>query len=223
MLFVAAGTPLGAWGGLEGAGTVLSPRVNLRTGPALKYPAVAMLGKGQRVNVIGRATGWYRVTAHETGWVAEDYLRLELDGHLPADARAARVSTLAQDLLGRPYAYGRAGPDSFDCSGFTFYVYSQVGIGLPRTAQAQIQTGVRLKRAELEPGDLVFFCTNGRGVSHVGIYLYGGEFIHASSGCGRVTTSTMNQGYYCRNFAGAARVIGDENDRRRGFQWKVAK
>lgn len=208
---LAAALPLGAWDGPAWSATVLGERVNLRAGPAIKYPVVSKLPGGRSVTVIGRSAGWYRVAADATGWVSEDFLRLDLGGGVDGHPRAAAAAQQALELLGHPYAYGRAGPESFDCSGLTTYVFGRIGVKLPRSSAGQMRAGLPVRRQDLTLGDLVFFRTNGRDVSHVGIYLYGGEFIHASSARGRVTTSTMSQGYYERYYAGAARVIQERS------------
>ncbi len=195
-----------------GPAMVIGENVRLRMGPAVSRPVLTMLALGQTVQVTDRAAGWYRIETapNDRGWVAEDYLRVSLDGRVLPESRAGRLLAAAQSLLGRPYAYGRAGPDSFDCSGLTSYLFRRLGLSLPREAGSQMAAGTRVAREQLRPGDLVFFSTDGRGtVSHVGIYLFGGEFIHASSGRGRVTTSTMSQGYYGRRFVGAARVLSE--------------
>lgn len=191
------------------AAVIIGHHVCLRAGPGRNCPSRAVLASGLMVRVIGRTAGWYLVTAGKTGWVAEDYLRLSLEGRIEAGSRAALALSLAQSLLGCGYAYGRAGPTRFDCSGLTCYLFRQLGLSLPREAALQMRAGKPVPRSNLCPGDLVFFATGrGGGVSHVGIYLFDGDFIHASSGRGRVTTSTMASGYYARNFVAAARVLG---------------
>ena len=85
------------------------------------------------------------------------------------------VVGIAMQYLGTPYRWGGASPGGFDCSGFVLFVYSQVGVSLPHYAALQYSYGVPVYRDELEPGDLVFF----DGLGHVGIYIGGGEFIHA--------------------------------------------
>jgi cell wall-associated NlpC family hydrolase len=79
-------------------------------------------------------------------------------------------------LSGRPYRWAASGPGSFDCSGFTMFVYAQVGVSLPHSSRAQISSGQRVSRASMQPGDLVFF---GRPIHHVGIYVGDGMFIHS--------------------------------------------
>ncbi len=88
------------------------------------------------------------------------------------------VVGIALSQLGKPYRWGSDGPNSFDCSGLVAYSYAQVGIYLPHSSSAQYSMGEHVSRDELLPGDLVFF-SRGRGISHVGIYVGDGNFIHA--------------------------------------------
>ncbi|CAA6817459.1 MAG: Invasion associated protein p60 [uncultured Sulfurovum sp.] len=108
------------------------------------------------------------------------------------------ILEIARGHLGKPYVYGKTGPDSFDCSGFVYGVHQQVGIILPRTSynQSRIQ-GAKVSRKDLQKGDLVFFDTSLKGkVNHSGIYLGDGNFIHASSGKAySVTISSLNAWY----------------------------
>ncbi|MHB8842167.1 MAG: C40 family peptidase, partial [Candidatus Aquicultor sp.] len=85
---------------------------------------------------------------------------------------------IAMNELGKPYSWGANGPGSFDCSGLTSYVYGQVGVSLPHSSRAQYGCGQHVSRDELQAGDLVFFA-HGGSISHVGIYVGGGNFIHA--------------------------------------------
>lgn len=114
------------------------------------------------------------------------------------------VAELALDYRGRPYVYGGSGPDGFDCSGFTRYLYSRVGIGLPHSSYAQWDSGRHIPRAELRPGDLVFFA----GLSHVGLYLGHGRFIHAPHTGLDVSVASLHFGWYASTYSGAVRVVG---------------
>ena len=115
---------------------------------------------------------------------------------------------LAKQYLGTPYVLGGNGPSSFDCSGFTKYIYAQFGYTLNRTATDQLQNGVSVSRSELQPGDLVFFKYNtSKPVSHVGIYIGGGEFIHASTNRYMVQIDQMNSGHYANVFVYARRIL----------------
>lgn len=92
-------------------------------------------------------------------------------------ASRSEVVRIALSKLGSPYKWAAAGPDSFDCSGFTMWCYAQVGVSLPHSSRAQVSVGQRVSRADLRPGDLVFF---GRPrIHHVGMYIGSGNFVHA--------------------------------------------
>ena len=80
-----------------------------------------------------------------------------------------------------PYVYGTAGPDTFDCSGFTYYVYAHFGYSLNRSSRDQVNNGVAVSKDQLQPGDLVFFSTNGSYPTHVGLYIGEGNIVHAST------------------------------------------
>jgi cell wall-associated NlpC family hydrolase len=101
---------------------------------------------------------------------------------------------------------GRAPSTGFDCSGFVQYVFAQaLGIDLPDNSISQSEAGVRVARAELKTGDLVFFHTRGKGVSHVGIYLDNGRFIHSPSSGKRVRVDELSDQYWARRYVGARR------------------
>ncbi|MGA8474963.1 MAG: C40 family peptidase [Candidatus Cybelea sp.] len=123
----------------------------------------------------------------------------------------ARTSRVAEALtrsalrfLGVPYVFGGTTASGFDCSGFVQHVFAMLGIDLPRTADAQYDVGHRAVGGP-HPGDLVFFDTYG-GVSHVGIYLGNGEFVHASSSRG-VMVSHLSESYWAARYVGAKRLI----------------
>jgi cell wall-associated NlpC family hydrolase len=91
-------------------------------------------------------------------------------------ATANSVIATAKQYLGVPYVWGGSTPSGFDCSGFTSYVFRSVGISLPRTSSAQQNVGTRISLSQVQPGDLVF---RGSPAYHVGIYIGGGQYIHA--------------------------------------------
>lgn len=113
---------------------------------------------------------------------------------------------IAQEM-GKPYKYGAAGPDSYDCSGLVYSIYNRLGITLPRTANAQSKVGVYVSKEDLDYGDLVFFARNGKTVNHVGIYVGNGEFVHAPQTGDVVKRTTLLSGYYQRTYYTARRVI----------------
>ncbi|WP_031083821.1 C40 family peptidase [Streptomyces sp. NRRL WC-3549] len=121
-------------------------------------------------------------------------------GAVPApNARAAQAVAFAYGALGKPYVWGATGPDSFDCSGLTQAAWRAAGVSLPRTTYSQINAGTRVSRSELAPGDLVFFYS---GISHVGMYIGGGQMIHAPRPGAPVRVAPVSD----MPFAGATRV-----------------
>ena len=120
------------------------------------------------------------------------------------------VRDVAERYLGVTYRYGGTSPEGLDCSGFVVIVFSELGIKLPRTSAQQFQYGQAVDRQNLRLGDLVFFNTSGQGVSHVGIYLEAGEFIHAASNPGKVMKSRLDERYYAQRYLGARRVMTDD-------------
>ncbi len=124
-----------------------------------------------------------------------------------AEGEAPALIKRAMNYLGSPYRRGGSSARGFDCSGFTSYIYRQYGVNLPHNSAAQSRVGKPVARHELQPGDLVFFRTSRRRISHVGIYIGNGKFIHASSSRGRVRIDSLTEGYYNKRYAGARRVV----------------
>lgn len=123
-------------------------------------------------------------------------------------AERQKVMKVARDLLGTPYRYGGTTPrKGFDCSGFTSWVFRQVGVQLPRTAAAQYQRSHRIRRAELKVGDLLFFKIDGRKISHVAIYAGDDRFIHAPSSGKKVSFGTLDNPYWIKHWVGSGRYL----------------
>jgi cell wall-associated NlpC family hydrolase len=117
-------------------------------------------------------------------------------------SRYGGVVGIAMQYLGHPYRWGGAAPGGFDCSGFAMYVYAQVGVSLPHNAAAQYGMGTPVARSDLQPGDLVFF----NGLGHMGIYIGGGQFIHAPHTGDVVKISSLSQSWYASTYVGARRI-----------------
>jgi cell wall-associated NlpC family hydrolase len=125
----------------------------------------------------------------------------------PAPEAASDIVRTAYSYRGTPYVYGGASRGGFDCSGFTSYLYGKRGVALPHTARGQFAMGRKVERGDLKPGDLVFFQTVTPGISHVGVYVGNGQFIHASSRrSGGVRVDSLDSGYYKEHFRGARRM-----------------
>ncbi|MEU3691636.1 C40 family peptidase [Streptomyces narbonensis] len=115
------------------------------------------------------------------------------------NTRAAEAVSFARAQLGKPYVWGATGPSAYDCSGLTQAAWRAAGVSLPRTTYTQINAGQRVSRSQLAPGDLVFFYS---GISHVGLYIGGGQMIHAPRPGAPVRVAPIDE----MPFAGATRV-----------------
>lgn len=117
------------------------------------------------------------------------------------------IENTAKSLLGTDYKYGANGPYQYDCSSFTKHVFAKQGINIPRVSKDQAQRGQYVQARQLQKGDLVFFDSKKSAkVSHVGIYLGRGDFIHASSSQDKVTISNLSSNYYSKHFKWGRRV-----------------
>lgn len=119
----------------------------------------------------------------------------------------AQIVAEAEKYLGIKYVYGGASPSGFDCSGLVYYVLTQVGFSPYRTPADQYKMGTAVAKTDLQPGDIVFFAnTYGSGISHVGIYVGNGEFIHAPNSRSLVSYSSLTSGYWAEHYYGARRM-----------------
>ena len=156
--------------------------------------------------------GWYKVTyGTTTGYVCADYCQAvhyaEYENTEATNTLRDDIIDYAFDWLGVRYVYGGYSFSGTDCSGFTMSVFGHFGIPLSHGAAYQYRNNMHVTTAEREAGDLVFFSSSSSsGVEHVGIYIGGGQFIHASTSRG-VIISSLSESYYARHYLGAARVI----------------
>jgi len=122
-------------------------------------------------------------------------------------AHHSPVITYALSLQGVPYRYGKDSPEEgFDCSGFVKHVYEKQGIALPRTVEDMALALPQIPKNDVHSGDLVFFNTNGKSFSHVGIYVNNDKFVHApSQRTGKVLVSSLKNQYWQKHYIGARR------------------
>lgn len=128
-------------------------------------------------------------------------------GGTSAFASQAKLKESVNAVVGTPYKYGGTTTKGFDCSGFVRYIFNKFDVSLPRTSKSQAAVGEKVAKSDLREGDLVFFNTSGKGISHAGVYVGGGKFAHSSSSKG-VTISKLSDSYYKKRYVTARRVVG---------------
>ena len=194
-------------------GRVTGDGVCVRSAPSTEGATLATVDADAIVTVNGFVDGWYDVTCKygTEGYIRSDFVTLT---NSDSSGSNSDIVALAKQHLGTRYSYGGASPSGFDCSGFTMYVYSQMGYSLPHSATSQWQSGLGTRVysiSELQPGDLVFFNdpsrNAGKACSHAGIYIGNGQHIHSSSSrSGGVIISDLTSGYYNTYFVGGIHV-----------------
>lgn len=122
--------------------------------------------------------------------------------------QGAQIVSTAKGLMGVAYVFGGTSPAGFDCSGLLQYVFKVNGLSIPRLADEQYKLGRSAQKHQLSAGDLVFFTTYTSGVSHCGIYVGDGKFLHASSSRG-VTINSLDDEYWRARFVGAKKLVKD--------------
>lgn len=189
----------------KATGTVTGDDVRMRKSHSTDSAVMAAYNTGATVSIIGINHGWYKiVTAAGTGYMRSDYISITGGGPTftsdTSDTTAnsslgQQIANYALQFEGYKYVYGEESPSKgFDCSGLTYYVYGQFGYKLERRASLQCKNNGRfISRSELQPGDLVFFSTNGSYATHVGIYIGNNQYIHASTAKTGVKISTLNE------------------------------
>jgi len=213
------------------AGGINGSNVNMRARPDTTSDILGTHNTGTIMKIIGINEGWYKVEhGSQTGYIRSDLMNVLSRGTATTAASASSGSTrvtptvpapdpnmaLGQQIaeyalgfLGTRYVRGGSSPSGFDCSGFVTYVKRQFNISVTRNASGQYRdNGTHINKSELVPGDLVFFSNNGgRSVTHVGIYIGDGRFVHASNSRVGVITSSLNSAYYTRVWHGAKRIV----------------
>lgn len=200
-----------------------SSSLRFRSAPSTESEVLGSLVNGQKISLIGiDHQGWYKADVNgKQGYVSADYVSItggqQLDktavmgATTNVDASSAvrqQVLNYAAQFLGTPYVYGGSTPTGFDCSGFTSYVYKNTVTPIARTSSDQRSTTKNISKSDLLPGDLVFFGSGGS-VSHVGIYVGNGQFIHSPHTGSVVKYDSLDSGTYSKRFICGGRVIND--------------
>lgn len=192
---------------LNTTGIVIAGKLNVRHGPSTSYSIIHRLWLGNKVKVTGKLGNWYRIQLSDgrVGWVSGTYLRVH-----DRQQMVNKVISTAKSLVGTPYVWGGESPreGGFDCSGFTQYVFKQVGYSLNRTSTDQARNGIYVSRANIQPGDLIFYSFKANGViDHVGIYIGNGQMINSPKPGDSVKIVNVGTSYWRSRFVTARRII----------------
>ena len=210
-------------------------KANLREKASKDSSTVQSISKNTVVTVVGTEGTWSKVEVDgKTGYILSELLSSdkvkESTNNTTKDknttstknnvtnrgeevdrsqsANSGNVVSYASSFLGTRYILGGASPSGFDCSGFTMYVYGKYGVNLAHSARAQASVGTAVDRANLEAGDLVLFKgATGNSIGHVGIYIGGNNFIHASNPSDGVKITSMSTSYYKSRYVTSRRVF----------------
>ena len=209
------------------------PSLNLRKEASTDSEIIKSLKSGYNLSVAGYADGWVLVADDDNnvGYVKAEYINLK-NGEKPSNTEADNTTDpdyeyeknyqnngpvdcrelveYSKQYIGTPYVWG--GTDltaGVDCSGFIYSVYNHFGVKLNRTSRDMYTEGITVSKSELAPGDLLFFNTGGDSViSHVGMYIGNGEYIHSTNGAGNgVVISDLSDNYSTSNYVGAKRIL----------------
>lgn len=196
--------------------------VNVRSGPSTSYESYGKINYGETATVLSLENGWYQVSYSpaESGvaYISADYISLTVPaersnaavsyGAASSASAGERVVQIAEQFLGLPYVYGGSTPAGFDCSGFTSYVFKQLGYDLYRSSYQQINNGIPVSKSELQPGDLLLFKRQGASrIHHVGIYVGNGMMIHSPQTGDVIKYTSVVTGYYNNCYYAARRIV----------------
>jgi len=191
-------------------GIVTVDILNIRSGRSTDTEIVGKLSLGETVELLSENEGWHEINFDsKTAYIFGEYIRLIDNTLIQTQNAGSSIVEYAKTLIGTPYAYGGNTPSGFDCSGFVQYVMANFGVVLPRSSTEQYSIGVRVDKSALLPGDLVYFkySASSYRLSHVGIYVGDGNFIHSPVPGQSVKISSLSSGYFSYYYYGATRVI----------------
>lgn len=191
-------------------GVQLTEAVRLRSAADNDTATSLTIDSGKVARLNDYQDGWYQVTfGQSTGYIPAEYAQpvhyADYEGTSATNTVREEIIAYAYTYLGTPYVYGGSSYSGTDCSGFTMAVFAKFGYSLSHGASDQYYTATSVSSEARQAGDLVFFDTFG-GISHVGIYLGGGQFIHASSS-GGVKINSLYESYYAACYLGAGRIL----------------
>ena len=197
---------------------------NVREVATTSSAIVTTLKIKDKIDITGEEGDFYQITINEkTAYISKglivDSLEQVKEEPKKEEVKPVKVSStgkstgdeivnFAKQYVGYKYVYGGTTPSGFDCSGFVYYVYNSCGYNLSRACSVQAKSGTSVSKAELQPGDLIFFNNSSDGgIGHVGIYVGGGKFVHAANSKRGVVIDTINSGYYNTYYYSARRIV----------------
>ena len=187
--------------------------LNVRADASTNSKAIRSLRNGKVAHLIGTSADglWYQITyGKTTGFISAEYAKpvhyADYEGTPATSTLREELVEFAKTYLGTPYVYGGVSYRGIDCSGFTMQVFRHFGISLNHAVSGQYRRSQIISKAELEPGDLVFFGAGGDPLTHVGIYVGNGGVIHASSTNG-VIISDLSSTYYRQHYTYSGRIL----------------
>lgn len=188
--------------------------VNFRQEPSKSSNVIGLISSGTYLDFIESSGSWFKVRHNgKMGYVSSEFGTItdkKETQTVSNNVTAENVINFAKLHLGKPYIYGSTNLNvGTDCSGFTYAVFKHFGINLNRVSRDQYLNGTPVEKSKLLPGDLVFFNTGGNtAISHVGIYIGNGQYIHSTDSKNRgVIISSLNSDYGLKTYYGARRVI----------------
>lgn len=194
--------------------------VNVRAKASTSSTIKTVMPKGTVRTVLKSTKNWYKVKMNgKTGYISKKYAAKTTEkvtkltsnssssSSTSSAAFGSKVVTEVKKHLGKRYVWGATGPNSFDCSGLTQYVYKKCGKSIPRVACDQYSSSKKVSKSSLQKGDLVFFSSTAGGsyVGHVGIYIGDNKMIHAANSSVGVVTTSLSSSYYVSHYVGAGR------------------
>ena len=205
----------------QSIGTITADALNVRSGAGTGYSRLGLLYKGNSVTILGSSNGWYKISyKNGVGYVSAEYVSIKDGGNndggnSSTSSIGEQAVALAKQQLGKPYVYGAAGPNSFDCSGLFYYVFNQLGVSIARGSSSQYYNSGRFVSVdEMQPGDLVYIFDSKYDYSggtlpttHVLMYIGDNTVLHASTTSNTVRTDTLFGGYY-GNYVVAVKRMG---------------
>ncbi len=213
------------------SGSLTGSDITMRSTPSTDGTLLGTYSAGAVMSVIGIDNGWFKVTnSGQTGYIRSDFMKLTASAALAAaaadtasvpdviesvpdtaESEGQEIAAFAEQFVGYRYIWGASSPSvGFDCSGLTSYVYGEFGYSISRTAADQYyNNGTEVSKSDLQPGDLLFFSSNGgASITHVGLYIGDGNFVNASSSKTGVIISSISSSWYAQTYYGAKRIVG---------------